>query len=82
MSSLFTEKELSADFPPFTLLITQIYPQTAFVFFSKIMLETNKGRQKTRIPGLDLFLAFQVKDFANEIYTTNTQVEGSLGQLM
>lgn len=38
-----------------------------------------KVGQRTRIPGLDLFLAFQVKAFANEIYTTNTQVEGSLG---
>lgn len=46
------------------------------------MLEANQDGQRTRIPGLDLFLAFQVKDFANEIYTTNTQVEGSLGLLM
>lgn len=78
---LFTEKELLADFPPCILLLIQIQPQTAFIF-SKIMLKANQGGQRTRIPDLDLFLAFQVKDFANEIYTTNTQVEGSLGLLM
>lgn len=41
-----------------------------------------KVGQRTRIPGLSLFLAFQVKDFASGICTTDTQVEGSLGLLM
>lgn len=80
-SCLFTEKQLFADFPPCILVLTQILLQTAFIF-SQIMVEANQGGQRTRIPGLDLLLAFQVKDFASEIYTPNTQVEGSLGLLM
>lgn len=80
-SLLFMEQELSADFPPCVRLLIQMHPWMLFIF-SEIMLEANQGGQRTRIPGLDLFLAFQVKDFASEIYTTHTQVEGSLGLLM
>ena len=78
---IHSEKKNFAVFPPRILLLIPIPPQTGFIF-SKTMVEAPQGGQRTRIPGFNLFLAFQVKDFANETYTTNTQVEGSLGLLM
>lgn len=77
---IYSQKNNFADLPLCTLLLIQIHPDS--IHFLK-----NNGRSqarctKTRIPGFNLCLAFQVRDFASEIYTTNTQVEGSLGLLM